>query len=122
MAVGVFVIGRLGAETEPKKADHVGACIGKVVHGVRHDGNTAEQCANQELARKEQHVAQDGDNAGKVAVSGSHLMVAGILRIFDKQFNKEFCQMYPSLLRAEIADFDCKSGGPSYGSATGYGF
>ena len=90
VAVGVVLIGGLFRQLEADQAHDVGGCVGQVVDGIRRDGDAAEYGAGDELACKQQQVAEDAHHTGHAAVGAAHGGVAGVLMVFYKKPDQGF--------------------------------
>ena len=101
MAVGMLRVRRLFRQPEAQHRDDGGGGVGQIVHGIGGDGHSAGKCADDELYRKEDQIADNTDYAGKAAHLGADTGDIGFGIFGHEEFQKQFghgvhsCQIFP---------------------------
>ena len=90
MAVGVIRVGRTARQPESQQRHHGGRRIRQIVDRVGHNGHRAHQQTHNQLAQKQQAVADDSRDACQNANRRMDGGIPGILIIFHKQTKKKF--------------------------------
>ena len=82
---GMLAVGRLCRDAEGDQRDDLRARVGKVVHGVGHDGDRARERAHEKLGDKEQKIEQNARNARQRSVAAAHTGLAHVFVILHKK-------------------------------------
>ena len=80
----MLIVGGLARHLEAEQADDTRGGVREVVDSVRSDREGAGQCADGQLAEKQQKVAQNSDTARNFSVSGAHRVLLNVFVICDK--------------------------------------
>lgn len=89
MAVGMFLVRRLGCHAETQQRHDGAGGVGEVVDGIRCDGDGAGNRADQQLCREKDQVTDDPNRPAQLSVCRPNLCIFGILIVFHKQLEKQ---------------------------------
>ena len=84
----MLFVGRFVGKLEADESNDIATAIGKVVQTIRQNGNNPQKCANKNFCSRQNDVANDGDNACKLAHRLAYNGRGRIFVVFYKKFQK----------------------------------